>query len=79
MVTWGRPIRAVWDTYRVRVRFYVNGYDMGSIIWFNPAGPFYPLTQVRRFGPVADFERAKMLVEMHAVSDVLAWPTKGNA
>lgn len=62
-----------------RIRFTVGKADMGSVVWFLDSGPFYPLTQVRRFGAVATRRRAMDLVEQWGVYDVLSYPIMGHA
>lgn len=74
---WGRESGlGVWGKV---IRYTVGKATVGSVTWFLDSGPYYPVTQVRRFGPIADMRRAKDLVEIWGVRDVLTYPVAGYA
>ncbi|CCF19076.1 protein of unknown function [Pseudorhizobium banfieldiae] len=62
-----------------RSRYVVGKAAMGCVCWYQPEGPYYALTQLRRLGCVGDIDTAKSLVEEFSVLEVLKCPTLGNA
>lgn len=74
---WGRESGlGVWGKVS---RYTVGKAVVGSVTWFLDSGPYYPMTQIRRFGAVADLRLAKDIVETWGVYDVLAYPVAGYA
>lgn len=76
---WTEPLETGPDNPGALViRFMVNGVHMGIIV-FHDGGPYYPMTQLTRFGCIGGLDHAKLLVETHAVIDVMEYPVAGMA
>ena len=60
------------------MQFVVGKAIVGSVYW-SVEGIYYPTTQLRRFGPIGDFDYAKGLIEVWGLYDVLTYQTRGNA
>ena len=62
-----------------RIGLVVGKATIGCVCWYLDDGPYYPLTQLRQFGPMRDIEWAKLVVEEFAVFDAVTYPTMGKA
>lgn len=80
LTSWSEPMLCQCGCGHSVIRFRINGVDMGSVYCSNmDEGPYYPLTQIRRFGGFLNLDAAKAMVEDHAAYDAYTYPTLGNA
>lgn len=79
---WGDPIKcACGERDSIIHGFYVNDVHIGSVVNFSGTdeGPFFGMSQIRRFGMSPTLAAAKEVVEVFALYDAVIYPTRGSA